>query len=358
MRQERRQPRDPGVDQHRHAALGNRTDLGDGERAGIRCEGDRLGVEVAARDELRLVGEHQRIVGHRVRLAHEHQRGMAQLVEACADDLRLAAQAVRVLHAVVAHEMRAADRRAFEQCTVITRDVDLARLSAERVNARIERTVAAARGVDGQRANDQRRLEHRLEGEERVQRERGRRLRAVDEREAFLGAERERRDAGRKQRFAGGPTGAVDDELALADQRERHVRERREVAGCTDRPLLGHVRNQSRVVHGDQRIDDGLAHARGAARERGGLQREHQAHDRSRQRRADAGRMRAHEVELQRGHVGVADARAREPAEAGVETVHGLAAHERALHDVGAGANRGSRGRVERQRYPAGVDRL
>ena len=88
---------------------------------------------------------------------------MAQLVEAGADDLRLAAQAVRVLDAVVALQVRAADLAAGEQRAVVARDVDLPGLAAQRVDARIERAVAAARRVDRERADDERRLEHRLE---------------------------------------------------------------------------------------------------------------------------------------------------------------------------------------------------
>ena len=54
-----------------------------------------------------------------------------------------------------------------------------------------------------QRADDERRFEHRLEREQRVQRQRGRDLRAVDQRQAFLGLERERRDAGVAQHVGG-----------------------------------------------------------------------------------------------------------------------------------------------------------
>ena len=50
-----------------------------------------------------------------------------------------------------------------EQRAVVLRDVDLPRLAAQRVDARIERAVAAARGIDRQRADHERRLEHRLE---------------------------------------------------------------------------------------------------------------------------------------------------------------------------------------------------
>ena len=140
---------------------------------------------------------------------------MAQLVEAGADHLRLAAQAVRILHPVVALGVRGADRAAGQQGAVVLRHVDLARLAAQRVDARVERAVAAARGVHRQRADHQRRLQHRLEAQESVQRQRGRGLRAVDQREAFLRGELQRRDAVGGEQRRGGDTLAVVQHLAL-----------------------------------------------------------------------------------------------------------------------------------------------
>ena len=144
-----------------------RADLGDRQRHRVGREGHRLGVEVAAGQRLAGVGEDQRVVGDGVGLAHQHGGGMAHQVEAGAHHLRLAAQAVRVLHALVADEMRGADRAAGEQRAERRGDVDLARLAAHRVDARIERRVAALGGVDDQRAGDQRRLEHALGLEQR-----------------------------------------------------------------------------------------------------------------------------------------------------------------------------------------------
>ncbi len=99
-RQEWRQARDTGVDHHGHAPLGDGADLGD--RAGHRVagQGHGLGVEVAAADEV--VTDDQRVVRHGVGFAQQHQRRVAKLVQAGPHHLRLAAQAVRVLHAVVA----------------------------------------------------------------------------------------------------------------------------------------------------------------------------------------------------------------------------------------------------------------
>jgi hypothetical protein len=62
-----------------------------------------------------LIGKHQRVVGHGIGFAHQHLRGVAHLVQAGAHHLRLAAQAVRVLHAVVALEVRAADLAAHHE---------------------------------------------------------------------------------------------------------------------------------------------------------------------------------------------------------------------------------------------------
>ena len=150
---------------------------------------------------------------------------------------------------------------------VVARDVDLPRLAAQLVDARIERAVAAARRVDRERADDERRFEHRLEREQRVQGERGRDLRAVDEREPFLRCQRERREAGAAQHVGRRTALAVDDELAFADQGERQMGERREVARGADRSLRRNERNEAGVVNREERIDHRLANARVAARE-------------------------------------------------------------------------------------------
>src|SRR3546814_3755943 len=78
-------------------------------------EGDRLGVEITAGERLIGLREDQRIVGHAVRLDRQRRRGLAQQVERGAHDLRLAAQAIGVLHARVAVAVTGADRRSRHQ---------------------------------------------------------------------------------------------------------------------------------------------------------------------------------------------------------------------------------------------------
>ena len=112
--QERRQAGQVGVHHQRDAPLGQRADLGDREREIVRGEGDGLGVEIAAGENFAGLREHERIVRDRVRLGHEDRGRMAHLVEAGAHHLRLAAQAVGILHAR-AILVRRADRAAVEQ---------------------------------------------------------------------------------------------------------------------------------------------------------------------------------------------------------------------------------------------------
>ena len=88
----------------------------------------------------------------------EHVGGVAQHVEHGAHHLRLAAQAVGVLHAVVADEVRGADGAAGHQRAQGVGAVDLAAMAAQRVDARIERRVGALGGLGRQRAGDQRRV--------------------------------------------------------------------------------------------------------------------------------------------------------------------------------------------------------
>ena len=79
--------------------------------------------------------------------------------------------------------------------------------------------------------------------EQRVQRQRGRDLGAVDQRQAFLGREHQRRDAGAPAAPARpGTRSAVDQHLAFADQRQRQVRQRRQVARGADRALARDAR--------------------------------------------------------------------------------------------------------------------
>ncbi len=167
---------------------------------------------------------------------------------------------------------------------------------------------------------------------QRQRQHRGRELRAVDEREAFLRAELDRRQAVRGERRE--PGHAVH-RFALADQHQREVRERREIAAGPHRAAARHARVHAVVEQREQRVERLDADAGISFRQHVGAQRHRRAHRAHRERRIDAGGMTAQQVQLQLREVGLVDPRFREIAEAGVHAVDrritgGLRLHHRA----------------------------
>ncbi len=123
--------------------------------------------------------------------------GLAQQVERGAHHLRLAAQAIGVLHALVVRRMRGADRR----CRAISRAAH-PRLRSGRDGAR-SAWMRGSNGVSDPLAASVESAPVTSAGwnsalglEQPGQRIGGRELRAVEQRQAFLGAERQRREAG------------------------------------------------------------------------------------------------------------------------------------------------------------------
>ena len=241
----------------RDAPLGQRADLADRDRDHVGGEGDRLGVEVAARERFVVVGEDQRIVGDAVGFVGERRRRLAQQIERRAHHLRLAAQAIGVLHARIAGEMRGADGAAGHQRAQRRGAFDLAAMAAQRMDARIERRVRAARRVESTaRPSTSAEREQRFRLEQADERIGGRELRAVEQRQTLLRRERERRQPGLGERLRRRHRRVADPRLADADHRRRHMGERREIAGGADRALRRHDRDHAALEH---RLDERAA---------------------------------------------------------------------------------------------------
>ena len=92
---------------------------------------------------------------------------------------------------------------------------------------------------------------------------------------------------------------AVEPGLALADERQREVRERREVAARADRAAARHVGRTPRFEALDEQLDHLDARARVALRERVRAQQHRGAHDLGRVRIADAARVAAKQPQLE-----------------------------------------------------------
>ena len=129
---------------------------------------------------------------------------------------------------------------------------------------------------------------------------------AVDEGEALLGGQLDRLEPGGCQRVRGGHQGAGGvAHLALPHQRQRAVRERREVARATQRAVLAHDRRDAVVEESGQQGGGLPAYPGATGRQRREPQQHQRPHHLALDLRAGAGGVRAHQRALQtRPHLG------------------------------------------------------
>ena len=104
---------------------------------------------------------------------------------------------------------------------------------------------------------------------------------------------------GRRERVRARQQLAVEPRLALADQRQREVRERREVAARADRAAARDARQHAAVEALEQQLDGLDARARVALRERVRAQEHRRANDLVRVGLADAAGVAAQEPQLE-----------------------------------------------------------
>ncbi len=210
-------------------------------------------------------------------LAHEPQRLADGAVH-----LRRAAQRIGVLH-LAAVLVRLVDAAVAHQRFDVGGREPLADERPGRVDARLERVDRSAQRVDRERRRDVGGARDLIGGGQRQREHRGRGLRAVDERQPFFRSEPHRRQARppsalriristrrtslrdsaasaliRRLRLASSWSSCVvvvvviGQDLAFADQHEREMRERRQVAARADRSARRHARMHAGVEQRDQ----------------------------------------------------------------------------------------------------------
>ena len=135
------------------------------------------------------------------------------------------------------------------------------------MDARIEGRVGAHDGVDRQGAGQNGGGGIAFGGDQAGQRQGGRDLRAVEQRQTFLGAKLDGLGLSRSQRIGPVHALALHGRRALADQHEAHMGEGRQIAGGADRALAGNDRQNVGIEEGDKRIDGFERNAGCAARE-------------------------------------------------------------------------------------------
>ena len=251
--------------------------------------------------------EDERVVGRRVELDVEDAPQVVERVAHRAVDLRDAAERVRVLHLVVVPVVAGLERAVAEEVPKLGGDGDLARMRPGELVRGGERHIRAQQGLDAHRPDDARGPDQSVRVGQDERPDRTHHLGPVEERQAFLGLERQRLEAGFAQRQHRRHERAADLHLAPADEGQRQVRERREVPGRPDAPLLGDDRMDAQAQEVEEAIDEQGPAAAVTQRERVGPQQEHRPDDLAREGGADPGRMAHQQVLLETTGVGRGD---------------------------------------------------
>ena len=327
------------VDHALGAPLGDGRQLGHGHRQRVERERDRLAVEVPVGDEHVVVDEHERVVGRGVQLGRDHVVDVVEQVADGAVHLRRATERVGILH-LVAPAVRLDDRRALEQAEQVRRRRLLPAKGAQRVDLRQEARARAVERLDGHRAGDVGRDLEPARAHEAERADGCHELRAVDERQPLLRAKLQRLETDGGERFAAGQQPPFDPRIAFADEGQREVRERCQVAARAHGATARHDREHAAVEALDQQLHDLHAGSGIALRERVCPEQHRRAHDLRRIRLPDAAGVAAQEAELELLRLLCGDGLRDEPPEARVDAVRVLALAERhASHDLARGAH-------------------
>ena len=149
-------------------------------------------------------------------------------------------------------------------------------------------------------------------------------FRPVEQAQPLLRLELDRFEAFGFEHAGGGNSLAIDQEEALADERESKVGEWGKVARRTDRTPIGNGREQVTAKELDEALDDGRTDAGMALRERSSPEQQHRSNRRTLEEISDAGCVAADKVVLQFGGLLDRDASVRERTEAGRDPVRHL----------------------------------
>jgi hypothetical protein len=124
-------------------------------------------------------------------------------------------------------------------------------------------------------------------------------LRPVEQRQPFLRREAQRLQPGLAERHERRQHLTVQLDRAAADQRQREVRQRCQIAGRTNGALRRHDRVDAGSQQGQQQVDDLGTAAAVPQRQGVRAEQQHRPHDLARERRTDAGRVAHQEVLLE-----------------------------------------------------------
>ena len=206
----------------------------------------------------------------------------------------------------------------------VRRDGLLAGMRARRVQLGVPGAIGRSKGLSRHRADDVRGGREHLGVVQREAADRGHHLRSIDQRHALFRRELDRLEPGRLERLRSRAALPFGHRFAFADQHQRGVRERGEVAGRSDAPVSRDDRMDPPIQHVAKQVDHVCSHAGMSGRERIRAEQQDRAHHVFGKRGADAHRVASHEVTLQSAQIPVRHAHSRKIAETGVHAVDGI----------------------------------
>ena len=233
-------------------------------------------------------------------------------------------------------------------------------MRAQIIEPAIENAFAAEVRFERERAHDVGCRREAFGAQDAERGDAGHHLRTVDECEPLFRAERDRRESRALERDVAAKTLAAIERLALTDQGQRHVGERRQIPTRSNRALARDDRRHPPLEHCNDKVDRLRLHSRMARAEGVRAKYAGRTDDRNPQRLARSSCVAAHEVELQRDGIGRVDRNAREPPKAGRHAVDRLAACEAPFDEIAGPRNALARGSRDANRCACGyrVNRL
>ena len=316
------------------ASLGDTRDVGDRDGQEVQHRGDRGAVEVAVGFHP-AIRQHDRIVDGAGQFSAGDQAGVGGGVPGRAVHRRRAPQRVGVLHpGVLVAGVRGDDRRSGQRGGDPRGADGLTGLRAQRLQVGGEHPVGAHQRLHRHRRREIRCIQEHLEVGERHHQHAQHAVGAVDQRQALLLGQHDRGQPLLGERLGGrAAASARVDHLALADQRQRDCRQRREIAGAAERSVLRDDRGDAGAEHRGQGRR-GLRADTGPATGQRRQPQQHQGADHlALDRLAAAGRVRPDQRGLQRGPAVRRDGRGGQCAEPGGDAVVRLDVIGQPLHD-------------------------
>ena len=253
------------IDHQGNSPLRNRSDLGNCKRNLIGGKGHRFGVKVATGNNATGLGQNERIVGGGIRLDLEGLASHAQQVDAGSHDLRLAPDAIGILDTTVAIPVAFANLGALHKPPHGCGDLDLTPMTTQRMNFGQQRSRRSHDCVGGQAGRHKTCLRHAPRLKQANQCISGGELGSVDQSEAFLRPENDRRQTGSLQGIPSRQAFSAVVCLSLADQHGSHMGKRCKVPRRTDRALSRNDRRDALREHHLDQFEHLEANSRGTS---------------------------------------------------------------------------------------------